>query len=191
MTDKDVTAEDWQYKKVSVFEDELSLIKDINIREFTKLCIMLAPDYFFTSCPASSSGKYHPIDELSWDGTMIHTKKVCKMGVELIRAFECLDSHDEVLSACIIHDLRKQGLTNTGRTVSEHPDLAARLVDEVQENTMLLTDKSFAIIRGCVGHHYGPWSKGKWKKDIVNFTKEELSVFIADYVVSRRFVKIV
>jgi len=178
-------------EKIAVFEEQLSIIKDTNIREFTKLCIIMAPDYFFTSCPASSSGKYHPMDELSWDGTMIHTKKVCKMGVELTRAFECDGSQDEVLSACIIHDLRKQGLSNAGRTVSDHPDLAAKLVEEVQESTMLLTDKSFDIIRKCVGYHYGPWSKDKWKKSISEYTPEELSVFIADYVVSRRFVKIV
>lgn len=54
--------------KSGIFLEQLGLIYDETIREFTRLCICAAPDYFFVDCPASSSGKYHPIDELGADG---------------------------------------------------------------------------------------------------------------------------
>lgn len=175
-------------EKASYFVDELKRIFDRKVREFTKLCIMEAPDYLFIDCPSSSSGKYHPIDELFSDGSIIHTKKVFTMAYEIVKGFDCEDSRDLVLSASIIHDLRKKGLTDTGYTVSNHPALAADLVTEVHNANSLLTDEQYRIIRNCVGYHYGPWSEDPWKKDIMLYTKEEISLFMSDYVVSKRFI---
>jgi hypothetical protein len=175
-------------EKEEVFSAELLRIHDRKIREFTRLCIIQAPDYLFTDCPSSSSGKYHPIDELCSDGTIIHTKKVFTMAYELVKGFACEDNRDLVLSASIIHDLRKYGKENSGHTLKSHPALAAELVDEVQESTSLLDDYQHKIIRNCVGYHYGPWSEEPWKKDITLYTKEELSVYLSDYVVSKRFI---
>ena len=176
--------------KINSFKDELDRIYDPTIREFTKLCLICAPDYIFKDCPSSSSGKYHPIDELSADGTVIHTKKVFTFAFELTKALECEENRDIILASCIVHDLRKHGNKDSGHTVDNHPDLAAKLVDEVQGATQLLTDEQHNIIRNCVGFHYGPWSKGKWKKPMPNFTPEELCVFISDYSVSKRFVRV-
>ena len=39
-------------EKEKTFEKELQLIFDEHVREFTRLCIVSAPDYFFTDCPA-------------------------------------------------------------------------------------------------------------------------------------------
>ena len=116
--------------KVATFKDELDLIFNKKIKSFTKICLMVAPDYFFTECPASSSGKYHPIDELSWDGTIIHTKRVVTVGYDLCRGLSCEKNRDVIVSSCIIHDLRKQGLNKTGHTKKNQPDLDAKLVEE-------------------------------------------------------------
>lgn len=175
--------------KCKVFEKELSLIFDEGIREFTRLCIVCAPDYFFLDCPASV-GKYHPISELGPDGTMIHTKKVFTVAYELCRGLSCEGRRDEILSACLIHDLRKQGVTKTGYTTKSHPALAADLVEEVQNGTMILSEDSYNIIRNCVGYHYGPWSIGVWKKDLALYTPEELTVYMSDYVASKRCVEV-
>ena len=177
-------------EKSKTFEDELKLIFDDDIREFTRLCIVTAPNYFFTDCPASSTGKYHPISELGPDGTILHTKKVFTVAYELCRGLECEYSRDEVLSACIIHDLRKQGLTKSGHTLKNHPDLAAKLVDEVQRDTKLLSNKSHKLISNMVGYHYGPWSSGRWKKELSKYTPEELCVYLSDYIASKRCVEV-
>lgn len=172
--------------KSDVFAKQLELIFDDTIREFTRLCICSAPDYFFTDCPASSSGKYHPIDELGADGTILHTKKVFTVAYQLCRGLNCESRRDEILSACLIHDLRKQGLKKTGHTIKTHPALAADLVKEVQDATQMLSSKSYDIIYNACGYHYGPWSIKNWKKDLSDYSAEELTVYLSDYIASKR-----
>jgi len=176
--------------KAKVFEPELRVIFNEGIREFAKLCIVAAPDYFFLDCPASSTGKYHPLDELSADGTIIHTKKVFTLAYELSRGLECESSRDEILAACLIHDLRKQGLKQTGHTARNHPALGANLVKEVQDATQMLSNKSYKMIRTAVGYHYGPWSTGDWKKPVAKYTPEELCLYMADYVAAKKVTSI-
>lgn len=173
-------------KKIEFFKNELDLIFDLKIREFTVLAIQAAPDYFFTDCPASSSGKYHPIDELSWDGTIIHTRKVFSVAYDLCNGLACSDSRDLVLSASLIHDLRKRGVTEGRHTVKYHPQLAADLVQEVHSCTNIIPDEQAEIIRNCCGYHYGPWSINPWKKPLEKYTPEELCVYLSDYFASRK-----
>lgn len=177
-------------EKEAVFAQELERIFDRDIREFTRLCIAQSPDYFFVDCPASSSGKYHPVDELGADGTIIHTKKVFTVAYELSRGLGCENSRDAILAAAIIHDLLKQGKYRSGHTTKNHPDLAAKLVEEVHEATQIISDEAFKIIRDSVGYHYGPWSVEPWKKSLNDYTPEELCVYISDYVASKRFVSV-
>jgi len=177
-------------ERLGVFKDQLELILDDNIRMFTELCLGECPSYFFTDCPASSTGKYHPLDELSWDGTIIHTKKVFTTAYELCRGMGCEEHRDEILSACIIHDLLKQGKERSGHTTKNHPALAAGLVQRIQNETQLLPTESYNIIRGCVGFHYGLWSQKPWLKDLSEYTKEEYCVYISDYIASKRCVTV-
>jgi len=172
--------------KSSVFKEQLDLIFDETIREFTRLCICAAPDYFFTDCPASSTGKFHPIDELGADGTILHTKKVFTVAYQLCRGLVCESSRDEILAACLIHDLRKQGMKKSGHTAKNHPALAADLVKEVQDATQMLSNKSYQIIRNACGYHYGPWSSKIWFKELDTYTSEELTVYLSDYIASKR-----
>jgi len=181
-----ITAEE----KVEYFEPELERIYDKKVREFTRLCLIHAPDYIFEDCPSSSSGKFHPLDELSTDGTLIHIKKVFTMAYEMVKAMDCEDSRDVVLAACLVHDLRKYGATNTGHTLRDHATHGANLIDEVQEATQLLTAEQHKSMRSCVGLHYGPWTEDlNWKKPMKDYTPEELTVFLSDFVVSKRFIK--
>ena len=177
-------------KKIAFFQDELNRIFNERIREFTKLCIIQAPDYIFKDCPSSSSGKYHPVDELSWDGTIIHTKKMFTLAYELCRGLGCDHNRDLVLAASLIHDLCKRGTKDPGdlHTRKDHPGLGASFVLEIQAATQILTEEQANIIANCVGYHYGPWSQNPWIKPINEYTEEELTVYIADYVVSKRFI---
>jgi len=176
--------------KIKTFEDELALIFNEQIKEFTRLCLVASPDYFFENCPASTSGKYHPLDELGADGTILHTKKVVTVIYELCRALDCEQRRDEVISAAIIHDLRKQGMDRSGHTVKNHPYLAAELIDEVQAATGMLSDVSYNIIRNCVNYHYGLWSSDKSSKSLDNYTREELCLYLSDYIASKRQINV-
>ena len=176
--------------RIKVFENELNLISDINIKEFTILCLSSAPDYFFVDLPASSTGKYHPLNEIGWDGTIIHTKKVFNMAYSLSRGLNVEYNRDAILSACIIHDLIKQGWERSGWTQKNHPQLAAQLVEKIQKETELLSDKDYKIIRNSVFFHYGPWTTKNVAKDITEYTMEELCVYISDYIASKRFLDV-
>jgi len=173
-----------------VFRQELDVINDSGIKEFTKLCLANAPDYFFTDCPASSTGKYHPLNELSWDGTIIHTKKVFNIAYTLSRGLGIEENRDAILSACIIHDLLKKGKKNSPWTQKNHPQLAAELVDSIQRDTQLLSDKDYKIIRDSVFFHYGPWTTKIIAKPMTEYTLEELCVYISDYIGSKRFLDV-
>jgi len=178
-------------EKVERFAPELRLIFDKKVREFTRLCIGQAPDYFFIDCPSSTTGKFHPLDELTADGVVIHTRKVFTMVYEMVKAMDCERSRDLVCAAALIHDLRKQGIVSKGHTdMAHHCDYAAQLVTEVQEATQLLDTNQYNIIRNCVGYHLGPWSNDPWKKPMVNYTAEELTLFLSDFTVSKRFVSV-
>jgi putative nucleotidyltransferase with HDIG domain len=176
--------------KEEAFKQELELIFNNNVREFTRLCIVSAPDYFFIDCPASSTGKYHPLSELGPDGTMLHTKKVFTVAYELCRGLGCEKNRDEILAACLIHDLVKQGWKRSGHTMKSHPKLGADLVEQVQTDTQILDDTAYNLIRNCVGYHYGPWSISPWKKPLEGYTPEELCVYLSDYVASKRCVEV-
>jgi len=179
-------------EKVKAFKHELSLMGNKDILDFTKECIRVSPDYVFEDCPSSSSSKFHPIDELGGDGTIIHTRRVFTMAYDLSRGLGCENHRDEVCSASILHDLAKQGLMSCGHTIKEHPQIMANLISEVYNGGFKskLDKKSANIIYWSVFFHYGPWTIKKYNKPLDQFTPEEYCVYLADYTASRRFVKV-
>jgi 23S rRNA maturation-related 3'-5' exoribonuclease YhaM len=178
--------------RLELFKEELELIENEAIKEFTMGCIKQSPDYVFEDCPSSSSGKYHPIDELGADGNILHTKKAFALAYELSRAFGCEHHRDEICSAVLLHDLAKQGLKKTGHTVKTHPQIMAKLIADVY--TESFTDKLDReiglLIYYCVFYHYGPWTERSVNKPLSEYTKEELTVYISDYISSKRFIHV-
>ena len=179
-------------ERLSVFKDELSLIGRKDIKDFVKACIAAAPDYVFEDCPSSSSGKYHPIEELGADGTLIHTKKVVAVAYEFSSALDCEDHRDEIIAAALLHDMAKQGIERHGHTVREHPQIMAKLVADVYNDEFKTKlDKTTAnLIYWAIFYHYGPWAVDTSSKPLKEYTPEELAVYMADYIVSKRFVHI-
>lgn len=179
-------------ERLSIFKDELNLIGKKGIKDFVKACIAAAPDYVFEDCPSSSSGKYHPIEELGADGTLIHTKKVFAVAYEFSRALDCEHNRDEIVAAAILHDMAKQGLCSAGHTVREHPRIMAKLVADVYNDEFKdkLDKTSANLIYWSVFYHYGPWTEESVRKSLKEYTPEELSVYLADYIASKRFVHI-
>jgi 23S rRNA maturation-related 3'-5' exoribonuclease YhaM len=179
-------------ERILFFKEELDLIENENIREFVKECITQAPDYVFEDCPSSSSGKYHPLDELAPDGTIRHTKKVCTLAYELSRGMDCEDRRDEICAAALLHDLAKQGVHSTGHTIREHPQVMADFVADIYKEKFRdkISRESALMIYYCIFYHYGPWTEKSVRKPMPDYTQEELVVYLADYVSSKRFVTI-
>ena len=178
--------------RINYFKDEIELIANPVIRDFVKECMARVPDYVFEDCPSSSSGKYHPIEELGSDGTLLHTKKVFSLAYELSRALDCETYRDEICAAALLHDLLKQGKVKSGHTVKEHPQLMADFVAEVYKEKFkdkLDRESALKIYYG-IFYHYGPWTRRDVKKPMSEFKPEELAVYISDYISSKRFVHI-
>jgi len=179
-------------ERMSIFKDELDLISRKEVKDFVKACIAKAPDYVFEDCPSSSSGKYHPIEELGADGTLIHTKKVSAVAYEFSRALDCENHRDEIVAAAILHDMAKQGLESAGHTVREHPRIMSKIIAGVYNDGFKdkLNKTTANLIYWSVFYHYGPWTEESVRKPLREYTPEELSVYMADYIVSKRFVHI-
>jgi len=179
-------------ERLEVFKNELELIINPAIREFVEECLKQAPDYVFTDCPSSSSGKYHPIEELGPDGTVLHTKKVFAMAYELSRGLDCEQYRDEICAAALLHDMAKQGMTQSGHTIKTHPQVMAMQVADVYKSkfTDKLDRESALKIYYGIFYHYGPWSNGEAKKPLSDYQPWELVVYISDYVCSKRFVHV-
>jgi len=179
-------------ERLEIFKNELELINNNEVRDFACECIKYVPDYIFTDCPSSSSGKYHPIEELGPDGTILHTKKVFALAYELSRALDCEQHRDEICASALLHDMLKQGPKRSGHTVREHPQLMAKFIaDMYTEKFKDRLDRDTAlIIYYGVFYHYGPWSSIDIRKPMEKYTLEELAVYLADYVSSKRFVTV-
>jgi len=178
--------------RLEFFKEELSLIINPVIREFTEECIKIAPDYIFEDCPSSSSGKFHPLEELGPDGTLIHMKKVFALAYDLSIGLGCDSHRDEVCAAALLHDLAKQGKDKTGHTTSDHPQVMASIAADVyrQKFKGRLSRDSANMICSAIFYHYGPWTDQSVRKPLSKYTPEELVVYIADYISSKRFVQI-
>ena len=180
-------------EKVKVFEDELKLIINTEVRSFVMACLEVVPDYVFDDCPSSSSGKYHPVDEMAGDGTIVHSKRVSAVAYDLCRALGCEENRDEIVASAILHDAVKQGLTKSGHTIKTHPELAANeLVAKVYTEKFKdkISRNSVVIIYQCIKYHYGLWTSKNIVKPLSEYSPPELCLYLSDYIASKRFVNV-
>jgi len=170
-----------------VFSAELNLIQDAHIMQFVlEVFDKLTPEYFWT-CPASTTGKYHPEVCLGVGGLVRHTKLVVWWADQMMRAYppDSRDTEDEVLAACLLHDLRKNGdsLDARGFPTLENATSAHGIVLAAQMCGLRaeLSDSLLRIV-GAVSSHMGRWSAG----DVRPISYVERMVHLADYAASRK-----
>lgn len=177
-------------EKFKYFEEELAIIQDSNIRDFTKKVMARCPDYAFEDCPSSSTGKHHPTDELGPDGNVIHTKKVIKFAQHLCRAYQLENIMDGIIAACILHDLTKRGLTRGKYTIKHHARMMAQIVLDVYADLdrYPMNPETARFISDCIKYHYGPWTEDTINKPMYRFTIPETIVYLSDYLASRKTV---
>lgn len=179
-----------------IFTEELNQISDEKLRSFVTYCLDNAPKYFY-HIPASSSGKYHPKQDLGEGGLVRHTKAVVKVGLDLLGCEQFVEDNnynrDIVISAGLLHDLLKSGTTDTGHTIFEHPKLAVKFIGECMNNYKNKKDLQipimYSIIR-CVERHMGKWNTNKERNQKLYKpeTPIEKLVHLADYIASRKYI---
>ena len=179
--------------KLSILKDEISLIKDASIREFTESAVDLMPDYIFT-IPASSSGKYHPNYALGDGGLIRHVKAAVKIAVtlfgnETITGTFDVHKRDLVISALILHDGTKSGIPKSSYTVEKHPTL---MVEHLQSKLDIKHSGILNEVAPLIASHMGQWNTDRSGREVNPKPKSatERFVHLCDYLASRKFLEV-
>ena len=94
-----------------MFEKELKLINNDDIRKMVEMTLEKVPEYFY-HIPASTTGKYHPAYSLGEGGLYRHTQAAVKIADDITK-LHCMyfndTLHDCVIAALILHDTMKCG----------------------------------------------------------------------------------
>lgn len=188
--------------KYEKFTKELETFKNEDIKEFAKVILNDAPDYFF-EVAASSTGRYHPKYALGSAGLMRHTKAVIRfynhiMTIEQNKSMFTEREIDLGRIACLAHDIQKSGTQeyyteksnngeNTVFTVFNHPLLSAKYVMSYKGKH--LSEEELKFVALATGSHMGEWNTNKHEPDIVlpkPKTEMQKIVHLADYLASRK-----
>ena len=176
-------------RNIKLFERELSLIVDEELRMQVKSYMEEAtPDYFWTD-GASSSGKFHPQFSQGIGGLVRHTKAVVMFAEELLRMSSYAYMKDEykdfVIAACILHDTCKYGMYEYDK--SEYKNHAANAANRFAEWCYEGDYRAHYLLLQAIRSHMGQWSTDREDRP---FTSVDRCVHMADYMASRNFIDI-
>lgn len=180
--------------KISIFNKELSYIKNTRFLDNVKIIIELLPDYFF-EIPASSTGKYHPKFALGNGGLVRHTKAAVTIAYNLLNNKTVNkftdDEKDLIVIALLLHDSFKSGFPQEKYSRADHPLL---VVNFLKENRGLLNfeNQEFEYLCDCIASHMGEFNKDYRGNIILSLpkTKEQRFVHMCDDLASKKFLNI-
>lgn len=175
------------------FKTQLGYIVHDDIREKTVKVLEAVNEKFFTA-PASSTGKYHPEYALGEGGLYRHTVAAVKIAHDILQR-EFVSQHvdertkDFIISALILHDVCKSGITwNSRYTIFEHPLIAVELIEEV-----IGKDDDFTnTVSNLISTHMGEWNTSKYATGNLPKPESHIQFFvhICDYLASRKYINI-
>ena len=177
--------------KQEVFENEIVLIKDEDIRESLRTLIDKIPDYFFT-IPASSTGKYHPLYATGDGGLVRHTKAAVRMANELFGIYKFPDrTKDLIILSLILHDSVKKGEEESKYTLFDHPLVAGEFIKKYKDE-LKLTKEDLEFVCSAIASHMGRFNTSEYSDVILPLPKtpEEKFVHMCDYLASRKVINI-
>ena len=158
--------------------DRTELIKDITCKRLVVECFKKIPPYWFMK-PASSTGKYHPLDEHLPGGLALHTARVFDIANILVDAQSPDVDQSVMLSGALLHDIARFGTAekSTEHSVKDHATQGAMFVKGIGlEMTPPIPEELLDRISRIVMTHMGRW--GSPKPDV----HEERLVHFADVI---------
>jgi hypothetical protein len=171
-----------------MFEEEVKLIQDEGIKTFTLKCINAAPDYFW-KIPASSTGKWHPSDELGEGGKYLHSRKVTRIAYDLCRNADIVGwERDCVVSAAIQHDFCSRGYPTLEKyTISGHGPLWIKMCEaKVCFSSQIFSQPQLKLIARLIGTHMGRWDMPF--EDATDIFESIIQT--SDYIASRKYISV-
>ena len=176
-------------KNIKIFERELNLIVNEDLRMAVKSYMEeRVPDHFWED-GASSSGKFHPKFAQGKGGLVRHTKAVVLFAEELLRmssyAYMREEYKDYVIAACILHDTMKYGLGEYDKSEYKNHAKNASIAFEAwcREDGY----RPHFLLLNAIESHMGQWSTEREDRP---FTSVDRCVHMADYMASRSFIDI-
>lgn len=180
--------------KIEIFKNELSYIKNDDIKKSAEYMINILPDYFF-EIPASSTGKYHPKFASSTSGLVKHTKVAVRIAYELLNNPSLNKFTDRekdlIILGLILHDGLKSGLVKEKYTKVDHPLLIANYIRE-NKDKLFLTDEDLDKLCSSISSHMGPWNTDYNGNDVLPKPKNAMERFVhmCDYLSSKKFIDV-
>ena len=172
--------------------DEIDTIKDIDNRKFALILLSKVPDYFF-SVPASSSGKYHPKNDLGEGGLVRHSISVARMLDHLLEPYGYFDFNEEqkdlLKIAALFHDCMKFGTQEEyekgKHTKFLHPLYAANFIMTVAITNSYSYEKALFIYNAVIAH-MGQWNTNATGELPIPMTPNQKILHLSDYLASRK-----
>jgi hypothetical protein len=156
------------------------------MKVFVQKALLKAQPEFWRA-PSSSSGKYHPADEINYGGLLVHSVRNVLIGKMLSEYFG-FERPDRIAAALILHDIQKGGIPwkHTNKPgdapdsgyVADHGPVAAEWLKGLKDECGSDCD---AVIDD-VSAHMAQWNK---PAPTPPQTLEEQIVSYADYLASR------
>ena len=172
--------------------EEIDKLQDEENRKFAHTLLSNVPDYFF-SVPASSSGKYHPSNDLGNGGLVRHSISVARMLEHLIEPYGYYDFDDEqkelLKIAALFHDCMKSGTQEeyekNKHTKFLHPLYAANFIMTTAIKNGYPYEKALFIYNAVISH-MGQWNTNGTAKLPTPETPDQKVLHLADYLASRK-----
>ena len=177
--------------KQEIFENEIVLIKNEDIRDSLRTLIDKVPDYFFT-IPASSTGKYHPEYATGDGGLVRHTKAAVRMANELFGIYKFPErTKDLIIFSLLLHDSVKKGEEESKYTLFDHPIVAGDFIKKYKDE-LKLTKEDLEFVCNAIASHMGRFNTSEYSDVILPLPKtpEEKFVHMCDYLASRKVINI-
>jgi len=159
-------------------------IKSKNVQDYV-LSAFNSSSPKFWEAPASSTGKYHPPEDLGNGGLVRHVIKAVYVAEELFRFYDnFLEQKDKdvVIASVLLHDIKKNGVRWGKHTDYQHGLIAYHWLDRFSLEYSLKKD-----IRNCVRYHMGRWVQPESELEMaISPSINEHIVQISDFISSRR-----
>jgi len=169
------------YDPNKLFAQELAWITDVALRNFTTRALTRAPEYFWT-VRASLSCKFHPADEWTPGGLVLHTRRVAACAKSIAEGWRLsYGQKNALVAAALLHDVCKYGphAHERAHLYDRHAALGERLVLSTDADAIVPRQ----LIARLVARHMGPYGPGDWSPD--DATPLEIAVYTADWLASR------
>lgn len=175
----------------TMFDKEISYIKDNQIKSAMVKLLSILPEYWF-EVPASSTGKYHPEYALGEGGLLRHSKAAMRIGYELLSdpsIGEKYTDHEKdlMLVSLLVHDGLKSGNPKEKYTRFDHPILMANYILEKHEE-IGISKEDATFCADVIKTHMGYWTTDYDGNEVLEKPKTKYQNFVhmCDYLASRK-----